>query len=436
MRITRKIAKVDTTNKLTVAFDVAMKTLEYYSELRGKLSGTSCREVESIRGNLPNTTAAVSAGLKKLAKFAQKRAFSGLHIVCEPTGVYGNNLMRTARRLGHTTAWVSGESVHKARVLENNDGSKDDIKDPRVIYMLATMGKELIYRELPPLYRQLRELNRMFDAADERRTQMKCELHHLLVRLFCDYPMSKDFLYCHGGAILIEEYRCNPHRIVANTHEQFCARMRAAGPLLKQTTLDSLYECAGYSAQHCLSEPEQKCLEQRLEYAWHDYQLAHQRREHLREQIAQGYWQLWEAGELVPYADGKVFKTFHFGRILGETGPLGDFAHWRVIFKYGGVNLRTRQSGKYKGKLKMSKKGRVPLRGVLGKIVFRLVRKHEIFGPYYHRRKSENPEMPGTRLMANVERKLLRMVFSMGRRRDAFDMARFTHCQTQYRMAA
>ncbi len=57
--------------------------------------------------------------------------------------------MRTARRLGHTTAWVSGESVRKARVLENNDGSKDDIKDPRVIYMLATMGKELIYRELP-----------------------------------------------------------------------------------------------------------------------------------------------------------------------------------------------------------------------------------------------------------------------------------------------
>jgi transposase len=436
MRITRKIAKVDTTNKLTIAFDVAMKTLEYYSELQGKLSGTSCREVESMRGNLPNTTAAVTATLKKLARFAHKRGYSGLHIVCEPTGVYGNNLMRTARRLGHTTAWVSGESVHKARVLENNDGSKDDIKDPRVIYMLATMGKELIYRELPPLYRQLRELNRMFDAADERRTQMKCELHHLLVRLFCDYPMSKDFLYSRGGAILIEQYHCNPHRIAAETKKLFFARMRAQAPRLRQTTLQKLYECAGYSAQHCLSQAEQRCLEQRLEYAWHDYQLAHQRREHLREQLAQGYWQVWEAGELVPHADGKVFKAFHFGRILGETGPLGDFAHWRVIFKYGGVNLRTRQSGKYKGKLKMSKKGRVPLRGVLGKIVFRLVRKHEIFGPYYHRRKRENPEIPGTRLMGNVERKLLRVVFSMGRRRDTFDMARFTHCQTQYRMAA
>jgi len=250
------------------------------------------------------------------------------------------------------------------------------------------------------------------------------------------FSIRTELLYCHGGAILIEQYRCNPHRIVADTYEQFCARMRAAGPLLKQTTLDSLYKCSTYSAQHCLSEAEQEVLEQRLGYAWQDYQLAHQRREHLREQIGQVYWQLWEAGHLVPYADGKVFKAFHFGRILGETGPLGDFAHWRVLFKYGGVNLRTRQSGLYKGKLKMSKKGRVPLRGVLGKIVFRLVRKYEIFGPYFHRRKAENPEITGTRLMANVERKLLRMVFSMGRRREAFDMARFTHCETQYRMAA
>jgi hypothetical protein len=436
MRITRKIAKVDTTNKLIVAFDVSMKTLEYYSELRGKLSGTSSREIESIRDSLPNTTPMVISTLKKLDEFAHSRGFQGLHIVCEPTGVYGNSLMRTARRQGHTTAWISGESVHKARVLENNDGSKDDIKDPRVIFMLATMGKELIFRELPPAYKKLRELNRMYDLADVRRTQMKCELHHLLVRLFCDYPMSKDFLYEHGGVILVTEYQCNPHRIVADTYKQFCTRMRALAPRLKQKTLDSLYECAGYSALHRLSEEEQQSLEQRLQYAWQDYQVAEQRREQLREQIAQVYWLLWNAGEQVPYADGKVFKAFHFGRILGETGPLRDFAHWRVLFKYGGVNLRTRQSGLYKGRLKMSKKGRIPLRGVVGKIVFRLIREFEIFGPYYHRRKNENPELPGTQLMANVERKLLRMFFSMGRKREAFDMERFTHCETQYRMAA
>ena len=157
---------------------------------------------------------------------------------------------------------------------------------------------------------------------------------------------------------------------------------------------------------------------------------------HCGKQIGQAYYELWDGGELVPQADGKVFKAFHLGRILGETGPLSDFDHWRILFKYGGVNLRKRESGKYKGKLRLSKKGRIPLRLVLGKQVFRLVRGNEIFGPYYHRRKAQNPELPGTLLMANVERKLLRMVFAMGRRREAFDMARFTRCESQYRLAA
>jgi len=436
MYLTRKIAKIDTTNKLTVAFDVSMKTLEYYSELQGRLSGRSCREQEAMRGSFANTTASVTAGLKKLAKFAHKRAFSGLHVVCEPTGSYGDCLMRTARRLGHTTAWISGESVAKARVLENNDASKDDIKDPRVIYMLATMGRELVYRELPPLYRKLRELNRIYDVADERRTQAKCHLHHVLKRLFCDYPMSKDFLYSNSGAALVRQYACSPYRIVADSYERFCSRMRMDMAGIRPSTLKRLYQAASYSAQHCFSQEEREPLEQHLIFAWQDYRAAHERREQLRTQIAQVYWQLWEAGEQVPYADGKVLLAFYFGRILGETGPLSDFTHWRTLFKYGGLNLRTRQSGKYVGKLKLSKKGRIPLRGVLGKIVFRLVRKHELYGPYFHRRKAENPDLTGTQVMSYVQRKLLRMVFAMSRNREAFDMARFSTCETQYRLAA
>jgi hypothetical protein len=104
------------------------------------------------------------------------------------------------------------------------------------------------------------------------------------------------------------------------------------------------------------------------------------------------------------------------------------------LFKYGGVNLRKKESGKYKGKVKMSKKGRIHLRGVLGKLVFRFVKKKEIFGDYYHRRKKEN--IPGSKLMANVERKLLRMLFSMAKRREKFNPKRFTYCESVFKLAA
>ena len=436
MHITRKIAKIDTTNKLTVAFDVSKDTLNYYSEIKGKVSSSNYKEMQSIEDIIGNRTKSITKALNMLVSFAQEHGFCGLHIVCEPTGNYSTALMRVSHRLGHSTAYVSGENVHKAKVIENHDGSKNDTKDARVIYMLSKIGKELVYRDLPPHYKALRELNRMYDAADDRRVQMKCELHHLLKRLFCDFPMSPDWIYTKSGRVLMAEYSFSPYRIVADSYHKFCARMRNHIPRIFISTLKKLYTYARYSSQHCYSAVEVEVLEQHIYSSWNEYWRAHHQRETLREQIASVYKDLLDTGEALPLADGKVFNEFHIGRILGETGPLPDFAHWRVLFKYGGLNLRTRQSGRYKGKVKLSKKGRIYLRLILGKMIFRFVRHSDIFGEYYHRRKEKDPTMAGTKIMANLERKLLRIVYGMAKRQESFNKARYGVCESQYSKAA
>ena len=300
--------------------------------------------------------------------------------------------------------------------------------------MLSKIGKEQIYRTLPPEYQQLRDLNKMYDDATTRCTEMRCKLHHLITRLFCDYPLSKDFIYTNSGRVLMEEYKFNPYRIIKKSFQEFSATMKSFAPRIKNATLDSLYTHAKYSSLHNLTSQELSCLEQKLDFVWEDFTTNDFRKRKIRSQIEEIYYILQEAGEMVPVADGKVFNAFHLGRILGETGPLSDFEHWRILFKYGGVNLRKRESGKYKGKVKMRKKGRIHLRGVLGKLVFRFVKKKEIFGDYYHRRKKE--KIPGTKLMANVERKLLRMIFSMAKRREKFNHKRFTYCESVFKLAA
>jgi transposase len=436
MIVTSKIAKIDTTNKMTVAFDVSKLKLNYYSEMRGKISGTDCKEVKEVQDEIRNATRSISTTIDDLAGLAAEHGFSGLHIVSEPTGLYGNALMRMARQLGHTTAYISGESVCKAKVIENNDASKTDIKDPRIMFMLSRMGKELTYRTLPPLYKKLRELNRMYDEADTHRTGARCKLHHLMVRLFCDFPMSKDFIYTASGQALMRHFGCNPYRMAAIPYEDFAAIMHKEAPGIREDTIANIYQNARSSTLHVISEEEHSAVQQHLEYVWEDYLRADFRKEAVRKQIEDCYQQLWEKGELMPQADGVVLKPFHICRILGETGPLSDFPHWRVLFKYAGVNLRVRESGMFKGQLKFSKKGRNDLRGVMGKLVFRLVRKHEIYGPYFHRKKELCPTTSGTKIMANVERKLLRLFYALGTRRQAFSMQRFTQCESQYRMAA
>jgi len=434
MKVVRKLALFDTTNKMTVAFDVSKKSLNYYSETKGKLSATSCREVQSIEDSIQNRTDTIRDALEQLKKYSSAEGFDGLHVVCESTGVYSESLLRIAHKQQCSTAYVSGEHVYKAKVIESNDTGKDDIKDPRVIFMLSRMGKEQQYRQLPAEYQQLRELNRIYDETERRCTEMKCEIHPLIKRLFCDYPMAKDFIYDIAGQSLMKHFRFNPYRIAAVGFKTFSTTVRRNAPRVQEKTLRRLYEAAQMSSYHSQSPQYIEILEMRLRYLYDDYQAADRRRSTIVQLIEQATIRLHNAAELMPQPDPRVFKLFRIGRILGETGPLKDFSNYRLLFKYSGMNLRKRESGQFKGRLKMSKKGRSCMRGVLGKMVFGLIRKKELYGPYYHRRKTE--KIPGQKLIAMIERKLLRLFFALGRRKEAFDQQRFQCCESQFKLAA
>ena len=92
MNIIRKIEKTDTTNKMTVAFDVSSKKLDYYSEIKGKVSGTSCHEVMAIQDTIDNKTMDIKKTLKQLDSYSKSEDYTGLHVICEPTGSYSANL--------------------------------------------------------------------------------------------------------------------------------------------------------------------------------------------------------------------------------------------------------------------------------------------------------------------------------------------------------
>ena len=65
--------------------------------------------------------------------------------------------------------------------------------------------------------------------------------------------------------------------------------------------------------------------------------------------------------------------------------------------RYAGLNIRECKSGQYKGKNKISKKGRANLRRVLGYIVLPLVKKNGLLGSRYHSKKEQG--MPGNKAM-------------------------------------
>ncbi len=156
--------------------------------------------------------------------------------------------------------------------------------------------------------------------------------------------------------------------------------------------------------------------------------------EALKEQIESLGETLKTGGALPPIDEAVSGVTlFNLARIVGQTGPLNDFASKRQLLRYAGMNLRERESGTYKGQTRLSKKGRPMLRKVLGQAVFPVLRGDRLLGTRYAERRERMVEQ---KARVAAMRKLLSVVWGAHRSDEPFDPARVYVCQSQYAVAA
>ena len=408
-----------------LAFDVSKELLNLTTSIAGRMTDHE----------FANRTLIVEEQLMAFKRRAHMAGHKQVLVVCEPTGCYHETLMQTAHRLGLETAWVSGEAVSKMRAIETNDSGKTDIKDPHVIHTLASIGKTLIYRRYDEPYSLLREWHGFYGQADVATVRAKCLLASQLKVLFPDYGFKKDFLYGNSGHALINHYGANPYRIIKSGKKRFTQVMRKRAPGIRQLTIDTLYQQAESSTRNQISPRMNEIMAYRLKQTWEDYLLHNKRKKEAKQQMEELYQEARQLDLKLPLAEKGVITTFHLARIIAETGPLSDFSSLRKLIRYAGLNLREKQSGTYRGKTKLSKKGRSKLRKVLSQIVLPLVKRDSLFGPYYHGKK-ERDGMPGTKAMTAVMRKFLKLFYGWYQSGSAFDRNRVFSCKSQHALAA
>lgn len=420
---TTKISRKPDADTAILAFDVSKDRLNLVGSFREQF----------LEREFANRTAVVEAQLALLAEKFRKDGCRKILVVAEPTGCYHRVLMDAARRLGLNTAWVSGEAVYKMRAIETNDSNKTDLKDPYVIHSLASMGKTLIHRVVDEPYRLLREWNRLYDEADSRVVEIKGAIHRHLKALFPDFDLTRDFLFGPSGHALLRLYGANPYKITEAGFPRFCRRMRKEAPRIRTASLQRLFHQARSSAQNQLGDRHRDLLEYRLRQSWRDLHIHGSRKETARQAMEELYEEVRAIDPHLPPATQGVITRFHLARLVAETGPLSDFSHWRKLMRFCGLNLRERQSGTYRGKTKVAKKGNSLVRKILSQVVLPLVKKTALFGPYYHKKKER---MPGTKAMTVVMRKFLKMLYGWYRSGGVFQRSRIFACESQYQMAA
>jgi len=427
MKLSYKINDVKSKNLLNIAIDVSKDDLYSYTEIGSE-------KIHCIEDKFSNNITDIEKKLQEYLLVAKENSYDNIQIICEPTGGYEKKLMILARQHGCYTAYASGESVHKYKVIENNEPSKTDMKDPRVILLVAKFGKLIKHRILPEQYNLLRHFNRMHEQEEEQCVYYKNLLHREMKTIFCDFSYNNSFLFRSSGRVLVERFNCNPYRIIRMGYSRFRKTMKKYVKYIKQETLERIWLDAQRSVRLNLVESLTELLEQRIKDLWQNYLRHEQSLKKIKDQMYNLYQKLLDKGENLPKAEPGFVSQVNLARIVGETGPFEDFNHYQQIIRFSGLSLKQRQSGKYKGKDKVSKKGDSRLRLILSQSIFHLIKKDRVLGAYYHRKKAEG--MPGTKAMAVISRKLVAVLFALSKPGAVYDPQRLFTCESQYKNVA
>ena len=420
--LSRKASEQETT--AVFAVDASKEKHNLYTELRG----------QAVEREFASRSDVVEEELATLRDRALAAGYTDLLLLCEPSGGCEQIVMKTARRLGFKTAWANGEAVAQLRVVESNDTGKTDIKDPRVIHLLARLGKTQKHRVLEAPYSLLRQWHAIYLEAEAGAAAAKCAVHAQLGVLFPDFSFKKDFLFGASGRALAEKFALNPYRIIAAGRRRFETTMRKTAPRIGKVSLERLWHDAELSVRHGVDQRLLAVQEKHLAQLFENLDLHMQRKAEAARHMEKLYAEAQQLDSKLPDAEHKVVTRLHLARLIAVSGPLSDFDTLRQLLRFLGINLRERQSGKYRGKTRISKKGNPDGCLVVSQSVLPLVRHDRLFGPAYHEKRKQG--MPGSKAMVVMMRRFVKMIFGLYRSQTKFDLARVFVAASQYRKAA
>ena len=277
----------------------------------------------------------------------------------EPTGHYWFNLGKFLQDEGMKPVHVNPHHVKKSKEMDDNDPSKNDRKDPRVIAGLVNEGR-YFYPYIPDgIYAEIRALSGLQVLAQSEITRLK----NRIARWFSIYfPNYKD-VYGNVGAVsglMVLKEAPLPEDIVKLGVEGVNriwrdAKLRGVG-LKRARTLVT-------AAEHSIGSREaQEAARIELRILLADYERYTAREKELMALIEE------KIGE-VPYVD-KLLEIRGIGlkTVVGFVAEVGDIKRFddpKQLQKLAGYAIVRNQSGKHKGESHISYRGRKRLRYVL-----------------------------------------------------------------------
>ena len=337
----------------------------------------------------------------------------------EPTGHYWFNLGKFLQDNGMIPVHVNPHHVKKSKELDDNNPSKNDRKDPKVIAGLVKDGR--YFRPYIPdgVYAEIRALSGLQVLAQSEITRLK----NRIARWFSIYfPNYKD-VYGNVGAVsglMVLKVAPLPEDIVKLGVDGVNriwrdAKVRGVG-LKRAKTLVT-------AAEHSIGSREaQEAARVELKILLADYEMQTAREAELMALIEEKITE-------VPYVD-KLLEIRGVGlkTVVGFVAEVGDITRFddpKQLQKLAGYAIVKNDSGKHKGESHISYRGRKRLRYVLYEAAVSVVSHSAEFKAIhqYYTTRSRNP-LKKMQSMIAVACKLVRIFYLLLRTGATYDASK------------
>ena len=341
-----------------------------------------------------------------------RNGFTDVIVGMEPTGHYWRKIAFFARDKGYEIRFVRTTALKHQRELDESSSAKNDARDSFTIANIVREGKYIDTIIEDGIFRQLRTLSH----ARERMVRYNTGSKHALKAALDDYfpelpamfssmdsqgllalvgahPFPRDV--CRAGFAAIERVLRKSMRRTVKARMVYEAARESVG-------LKDLGDADRVKLAVCLDEvvrSKAKITEMKKEITG---MLCH-----------------------IPFAEHilSIPGVGHLtcGVFLGELGNPDHFRTPRQIIKYAGYDPKENDSGLWKGRKVISKKGRWLLRKYLYFMAMRIITRSTFFRDYYEKKvKGHTRPLVKKEALCAVILKLIRVIFALVRDKRLF----------------
>lgn len=326
----------------------------------------------------------------------------------EPTSIYWEALATYCKDNGMILVHVNPAAVHKSKELDDNDPSKNDRKDPKVIAGLVADGRYQFPYMPEEEYAELRELSNLRIRTQESLTQCKNRLSRWYSRYFPEFKGAYKNVVSKTAMMILDLYPL-PEDIVTLGVEGILQiwrskKVRDAGERKARKLYEAARNSIGRKEAASIARIEFKSIKEDLD-----------RYQERLDEIEK------KADEILPKIKNvdKLFEIKGVGKatvltFLSEVGEISRFDNPKEIQKLAGYAIVTNESCKHQGEKRISYRGRKRLRWVLYQTALSVIAKNAEFRQIhaYYTTRANNP-LKGIQSVVAVACKMIRIFYKI-----------------------